>query len=419
MRYLITTIFSFEASFVLFLFGGRYKNDPQFSWLPVDITVLFLLVSVATGVWVLYKRHFYFHRDSLILTGLFATFLAYSGLSYFWSPSSTYAVEKIGYLWVLTLWPFLACTIIISQDTARLRRFFFALLLLSSWILAESIGAFVGVATVGQQVDALGARYLGLGRVIGPGALILIAYAIAIVRSRKGRLLCFVGFAGYMATLLILGGRGPFLAASIPLLIPLFYGIRPYLRKGQIYIRKYAKPMLTAIIAGVVLGVMFASSEIFTTFARLLPLLAGEIGDSASARMQMYSQALDIWAEHPIFGAGIGGWPVLSGWGDQRMYPHNMILEVLSEFGIVGLALWGLPFAYALYKFIHRHIVGQDMWKILVLMVFANTMINAMLSGDITDNRIVFAAMGLCLYRSQETGGTSVRVFNHRVLHNE
>ena len=33
---------SFELSFVLFLFAGRFKLDPRFAWVPVDLTLFWV-----------------------------------------------------------------------------------------------------------------------------------------------------------------------------------------------------------------------------------------------------------------------------------------------------------------------------------------------------------------------------------------
>lgn len=398
MKFVVSTIFSFETAFVLYLFAGRFKNDPRFEWVPIDLTVFFLLISVAAGVWVLYKRRFRFRRQALVLTGLFVLFIAYATFSYFWTPSTVYATEKLGYLSILTLWPFLACALIIGNDISRFQRFGLVLAGLSVWFIIEALIAFSISTTPGQQVDALGIRYLGLGRVIGPAAIIFIVYGTMLARKGMSRALAPLMFGGYVLTLLLIGGRGPFLATVLPLLIPLYYGVDVHIFRGRVRVRRYIVPLFVLVITGVAFAISFGSAEVFSTIKRLARLF-GALGSSASIRLEMYGDAVDIWAQHPLFGAGIGSWPVLAGWGDQRMYPHNMILEVLSEFGIVGFFLWAAPFLYAFWQFFRDSDPRHDPWAMLALMLLANALINAMVTGDLTDNRVVFAFLGFLVAR--------------------
>src|SRR5690349_20484430 len=40
-------LLSVEACFILFVFSGRYKWMPEFSWFPVDLTAAFLVLTLA------------------------------------------------------------------------------------------------------------------------------------------------------------------------------------------------------------------------------------------------------------------------------------------------------------------------------------------------------------------------------------
>jgi len=53
----------------------------------------------------------------------------------------------------------------------------------------------------------------------------------------------------------------------------------------------------------------------------------------ASGRKFLYLEAIDLFKNNPLIGVGIGGfsWDGIFG-----AYPHNIILEILSEFGLIG-----------------------------------------------------------------------------------
>lgn len=399
MKRFAATLFSFEAVFVLFLFAGRFKEDPRFSWVPVDLTLLFLVLSVAAGIWVLYKRRFRFRVQSLQLLGLVGAFLLFCGCTYFWTSSVVYALEKLGYLWVLTFWSFLACALIISRNTQRVKRLFIILMVFSSWVVLEALVATLGSEFTGQQVHALGTLYLGLGRVMGLGAAVFLVYAISQFRNWIAHCILFGLFLIHIAMLLVIGGRGPLIATILSLGVPVYYGLGWNIQQGTIKIRKYVRPIILIIVLASATIALLLPADALTTVIRLQALTSGDMGASAGTRVHMYSQALHVWAENPIWGAGIGGWPVLTGWGDQKMYPHNLVLEVLAEYGIVGLILLFVPIVYALYLFLKNRSSPFSVAKMAILALFINTFVNAMLTGDLSDNRVFFAMLGLLLYQ--------------------
>lgn len=401
IKYLIQSVFSFECLFVLFLFAGKYKNDPRLEWVPIDLTLLFLILSVGSGVFVLHKRGGMFRAPSLRLTGLFSIFLAYAVLSYLWTPSQAYAFEKTGYLAVLTFWPFLACTIIIGYRIERFKRFAVILTVLSLWFCIETFLAFLSSTVTGQQVRALGVSYLAIGRVIGPAALVLLVYGTVITQRTAVQVAAILIFVGAIVSLLLLGGRGPFLATAIPSLLPIYYGVDLRLPDGKIFLQKHVLVIASISTIGFLAVYPFVQTEIFSTIKRF-SILLDTLGQSATKRLQMYGKAISIWMENPLLGTGIGGWPVLAGWGDKKMYPHNMILEVLSEFGVVGFVIFMSTFAYALWYFFSGQHIGKNPWKLIILMLFSSKVIISMTSGDLSQNRALFAFLGFLVARTED-----------------
>jgi hypothetical protein len=400
MKRAITAIFSFEFVFVLFLFAGRYKNDPMFDWVPVDLTLLFLVVSFVCAIWVFIRRRLFIRRQALRLYGVVLLLFGYITVSYFWTPSTVYSIEKIAYILILTQWPFMAALFIVGYDGRRVKRFMGILVIISVWFIIETIIAFQSSEIVGQQISTLGTKYLGIGRVIGPAAIFLAMYGVAIGQSTLWRGAALFTFGVSMVTLLLLGGRGPFLATVVPLLFPLYFGFRLNILSGRIQIKRYVYILLILIVFGFLSVISLGNIEVLTTVKRLVGMASG-LGGSASIRLEMYSESISIWMSNPVFGGGVGSWPLLTGRGDYKMYPHNMILEVLSEYGFVGFLLFVCPFAYSFNLVLQKYKLGDHPWMLTIILIFSNTFINAMLSGDIPDNRIVFVFLGLLLARTE------------------
>ena len=388
----VSTLFSFEALFVLYLFAGRYKGDPRFRWVPVDLTALFFGLSVMAGMYVLARRGFKVRRKAFVLVLLALAFVGYVLLSLTWTPGRSYAQQKALYIATLTLWPLIACAILIVRDRHRLRRFLVLTLLFSMWVAIESTLAYFRSTGEHLSVFALGGSYLGSGRTVGLGVLIALAYRLFFAHSRfqKVAATALTGYYGFV--LLILGGRGPFLAALLGASVPLLVGIRVSI-SGKVFLRRYTILLIALGIVLVITAISMLERGMATVTLRRL--LESSREGSTAVRLRLFAEAIDLWSEASLFGHGIGAFPILAGFGDIRSYPHNLILEILAELGLGGLFLFSAIVIYALRALGPLSIIRRDPLRILLLMLFANVFFNAMVSGDIPDNRIVFAVLGL------------------------
>jgi len=90
-----------------------------------------------------------------------------------------------------------------------------------------------------------------------------------------------------------------------------------------------------AVVALVVLEVPFINQRIVT------------ISSSAGLRTSIYGQALRMLSERPIFGAGIGGFPIRvapfrPGTQAIELYPHDIWLTTWSEVGLLGVIVFAV-----------------------------------------------------------------------------
>ncbi|MGH8348873.1 MAG: O-antigen ligase family protein, partial [Pseudomonas sp.] len=80
-------------------------------------------------------------------------------------------------------------------------------------------------------------------------------------------------------------------------------------------------------------------------FSAWQPQQAAGEENSVGLRMEWYKNSLDIVREHPIFGAGTGGFP--KAYAEKTLgsgklvpaHPHNEYLLIAVQLGLVGLAL--------------------------------------------------------------------------------
>lgn len=397
------TLFSFEAVFVLYLFAGRFKEDPRFAWIPVDLTALFFALSIVIGFFILLRRKFRLTSSTLLIIGAMLGFISWSVASLAWTPGRIYANEKAFYMVTLNLWALAAPAWIIATEQKRLRRFFLIVLLFALWVVFESLLLFFQANGSGF-IYTFGGHYLSTSRVLSLAVGIALSYWL-LGKNVLFKAACLALVFLFFFVLFISGGRGPAVAALGACLYPVVIGWRVSRAGKDIKVRRYQFWLFGLfILATSLLTYLIATGQLTQTLYRftLLFTQAGG-GTSASGRLEAFGVALALWQQSPFIGGGVGSFPVYWGVGDFRSYPHNIFLETLAELGLVGLILLLGLFAAGLRR-VRLRDVRQAPWKLATLLLLINTFLNAQVTGDFSDNRPLFTAVGLlaCFRGSHE-----------------
>jgi len=122
---------------------------------------------------------------------------------------------------------------------------------------------------------------------------------------------------------------------------------------------------------------------------------------STAFRFLAWFQAIFDFFRSPIFGIGTGSFfldnPIL-----PLIYPHNLILELASENGIVGLILivtfLYLPIKYSISNIKYFGKVQLERYQqlsIIIFCIYIYSLWNSMFSGDIALNSMVWFSAGL------------------------
>jgi O-antigen ligase len=104
-------------------------------------------------------------------------------------------------------------------------------------------------------------------------------------------------------------------------------------------------------------------------------------------RGTMWKLAWSGFKESPIFGIGIGEYSVIFGnyFPDQFYpYPHNTMLEILAELGLIGFLVLIFPLFYAAILMIKKYSASKDQPFRHLLVLFLATATMANLTGDLT-----------------------------------
>ena len=149
--------------------------------------------------------------------------------------------------------------------------------------------------------------------------------------------------------------------------------------------------LISMLVSVIIYGISTNIRQITFVFDSSKPILERTNRDSR------WMPGISLFLERPLFGHGLGGYYVegLSLPGDGS-YPHNLILELLSETGLVGLGMilifpliLGLRLKKALY-FKTRAPSGGAVFSLLIM-----ALVESMISFDLTTNIQVFSIAGL------------------------
>ena len=380
--------------FAFFVTAGQYKANPHLAFIQqrFDITVLFFLLSFGSFL-VQWIRHGF--RLSLPKTFWYA-FGAFLWIALMLLMGAVvhdnlhYGLQKALRFLILTGWAFLGATLIVT-DYNKLKQFAWALL-----TIATSLGIITSIGWCSGKfiwfVYSLGTNYLGTGRIAGIGLITVIAFLLPIVKSSWVRLALLVDLALLFWVVFVTGGRGPAVSFVVAVLafLALNRKVVKYLR--NIRVKRYLKLTNALVLVGLFVVGMKGSQWFPVLFSRLKLLVHGG-GDSVLKRIDYMEMALNILKSSPIWGMGPGALGKEFVGLDVRLYPHNIFLELAAEGGIVVLSMFVILLWLAYrngFKYLRLGIVPVYLITISLFML-----LNAMVSGDINDNRMFFVFLSL------------------------
>ncbi|MGW5366661.1 O-antigen ligase family protein [Actinopolymorpha pittospori] len=371
------------------LFAGYVKGTAAFAWLPVDLTTVAAAVTVLVVV-LAFLRRLSAPRNAALVVLLWLSFVP---ASLFHGPASPfhdanpYAGEKVLKLWTLTLLAALAPFFVV--DTPR-RRMVSAWTVVGFGLTCTATAILFPDPLQSWRLVAEGSNTIAIGRAAGAACLVLAILGF-FVRRRSLRVVLFVGALGMAAAVVESGSRGPLFAAAVAFLL---------VGCSRLDGTSSRRARIVAVLAMFPFALWWMSRDAGLAAERILRVVQGGAGDDVSvgARLHLIGGALRTAGQHP---AGVG-------WGslvdylrpsevlDDRwtQYPHNLLVEVLAEAGVV-CALAVVAFLAVSAWRLRRCCRSRDgaIWSGLTLFF----VLNAMVSGDINDNRPMFAAVAITL----------------------
>ena len=227
---------------------------------------------------------------------------------------------------------------------------------------------------------------ISLGRESASGLLIAV-YLLLSVKSSAGRLALLVAVPVLAVALISAGSRGPVAGVLVGLVV--FAALAVTTRTARRRLLLVGAAGLACVLAVPLLvpdAAISRSLEIFSVSGG---------GLSSNGRTALWGQAVEAFANSPFLGLGTGGF---AGAQVAEQYPHNLLLEVAAELGVIGLVLVCALLVNASARMAKAWRAGDGDQRLMVAVVaalFTTGLVNALFSAGIQDNRAVWLWAGV------------------------
>jgi hypothetical protein len=267
------------------------------------------------------------------------SYYALAGISVLWSPTSQSAwdILRPGVSYVLM---FLVLAPLLVDSLEEVREFFVVLVVMSTIIaflvLTNPAGDFVR-GRFALRLGGIGLKESNPLAMSDLASGLLLAATTLNIPRQSLIVLAFRLVGGVVGTGLLLAAssRGQVLAAGLVAVI--FYPISVQVRNlGQFFVRI---GLLAVLVVALLVGVQLFRAQSVGTEKRWD---AAELADASATRLENIRVMMAEWGQRPLawpIGLGTGGFAAYEQTSHEP-YVHNMIVEALGEFGVIGLGLF-------------------------------------------------------------------------------
>ena len=253
---------------------------------------------------------------------------------------------------LLRFLPFAAFACLALRDAAawpRMRDA--AAMIVVLWLLDAWVQILTGYSLAGAASSERLSGIFGAGNLkLGPVLAVLAPFVFAAAQARYGARGLLGAFVLQLPPVLLAGSRAGWLMYLLVSLAFLWRATRSPLRFAG------WSAATAGVVALVALVALHDSSAFSARITRSLLVLDGSthaLDEASAGRLRIWGTAAHMIAAHPFAGVGVRGfryaYPDYAQPGDAFVdtasdegaaHAHQIVLEVLSETGAIGLALW-------------------------------------------------------------------------------
>jgi len=379
--------------------GGAYKANPTFAWLlPLDPTFVYFFYGLL--LLLIHVSRYGIRVKLLPSIGFFLLFQAWMITTLLWSPIQS--LEGLPYflsrVTLINSLIFMISAIIVAQSEVQVKRFLWMSIILALPLAVEYLLS----SNLSQRGFLEDRNYSIIGRMFAVSVIISIGFTLSQSLLSIRWTMCIAMSLLFCYVSLLVGSRQSFLAIGVAFLFMLHFTYSTANHKLLIN-----KPMTIFVMSTLVIGMLAsisldAASSGWTIqrLSRLLEFLSGDVraDDSAEQRFKYLEAGLYYWTDSlrsVLVGDGLFSFSQqYRGVYRTGSHPHNLIVYLLCEFGIVGLLLF-INMIACLFVSARRIKYKDSAIRITLLSLTVAFWFRAVIAGDIVDSFVplVFSAL--------------------------
>ncbi len=411
-----------ECLYTLYLLSGIIKGFLNFFNLSsyIDFTLLTSCLLIAgLLLHVINKRILKFDTKSIISIYLILIFYSWINIAIFYSPSSYYPYKK-SLLFLTNLVAFITPIIYDRFDIRKFCKIFIIASSVLGVLFLVYYSFFLNIFT-DDTITEFKMTYLVIAQLSGLCVIIIVVFGDLFSPVFSG-LLFMISFG----TVILTGGRAPIIFTATVLFLYInrnfFSNLigsqkNKYNRATKLWKTKHIILIIMITCFIFFLMVLFVPNvQMLAGYAYLrMTLLFGYALEgldeqSLMVRVDHLTTSYNLIFHHAkgfLFGYGWGSYGIVSGGSDERWYPHNMILEIWVETGLVGLVLFLIFLIYTCRRNFKNNPFS---WVFLFLFL------NVMKSSSLVDLRLFFGFLAIVEVYSKRKVISGVEVPNMGLL---
>jgi O-antigen ligase len=370
-----------ELALTLFLFAGSFKSVLP---LPVDVT---LLLAVALLVLTIMSVGREGVRPTPVVVWLFVALAAIliAGIPY--SANPAYGISKTMRFATLGLiTPIVTLQLIRTPESVK--RFVYSTIGLG---LVMSVVAILGGGDpeFAGKYTAFGSDTIALGRAAGYSFGLTVLLVLwdhrRLIWAAPVAAICLVALVGS-------GSRGPLVGLGIGLVV---------LFAARLFTRGAMRLGIAIVVAILCIAVLASTPLLPEASLGKLTRITSEASSADPTRVMLADQAARMVFQRPLTGHGTGSFAAED---TGFEYPHNMVLEAGSENGVVAAIIVIAILGIAAMRATEDILTSQGPWTEMVMLLFVIATTNAMVTGDLNSNRLLFAAVTIAAAHAAREG---------------
>ena len=380
LDYIVKNIYLFSAAAMLSI-GHFY--DERLVIYNINITLIISIFYTISSLFLLLKNKKMIISVSKFLFYLFSILLVIiTPINWLVFGVNDYGLDKfISFSLIVIPICYIAIEVLNKQDINKLLWILVGvstMLMILGYINYEEISSYRG-----GRMTVMGGGPIVFGR------WMLIAVLVIVFNKNKYSKYLYLLIPLFLFMSFTAGSRGPLYAFVIIFFLYFLFSFR----------RNFLK-IIILIFLGIISITTLSLTENDKGFGSQSTSRIFNTSIGAYARVDRVKRSIKLIPKAP-FGVGIGNWAQESNkFSDlshpDKEYAHNIFLELINESGVVVLLLFVILLITILDSSLFLFFYQENYYFLrLTFILFAYLFINALVSGDIVDNRLMFIMLAL------------------------